>query len=67
MHVDYDEDERWIAVLRGSLRLVCVIGDEPVTVPFGGRPVLAWETVSQDETASATTVPAHSFVVLDAF
>jgi maltooligosyltrehalose trehalohydrolase len=64
--VDYDEDERWVVVHRGALRLACNLGADPVTVPVGGSPVLWWEPPKQDETASATIVPGHSFVVLDA-
>ncbi|MDV7244141.1 MULTISPECIES: malto-oligosyltrehalose trehalohydrolase [Rhodococcus] len=64
--VDYDEDERWVVVHRGALRLACNLGADPVTVPVGGSPVLWWEPPKQDETASATIVPGHSFVMLDA-
>ncbi|MCQ4119075.1 malto-oligosyltrehalose trehalohydrolase [Rhodococcus tibetensis] len=66
LSVDYDEDDRWIVVHRGALRLACNLGSDPVTVPVGGSPVLWWEPPKQDETASATVVPGHSFVVLDA-
>ncbi len=66
LHVDYDEDERWIVLHRGSLRVACNLGPDPVTVPFGGAPLVWWEPVVVNRTASATLVPGHSFVVLDA-
>ena len=65
LSVDYDEAEQWIVVHRGALRLACNLGAEPVSVPVGGSPVLWWEPPTQDETASATVLPGHSFVVLD--
>jgi maltooligosyltrehalose trehalohydrolase len=63
--VDYDEDKGWIAVNRAGIRLACNLSPDPVTVPFGGVPLLWWDAPTQDETASTTTVPGHSFVVLD--
>ncbi len=65
LSVDYDEAQRWIIVSRGALRLACNLSAEAVTVPVGGSPVLWWEPPTQDETASAMVLPAHSFVVLD--
>jgi maltooligosyltrehalose trehalohydrolase len=65
LSVDYDEAEQWIVVHRGALRIACNLSAEPVTVPVGGSPVLWWEPPMQDETASATVLPGHSFVVLD--
>ncbi|MFE3289882.1 malto-oligosyltrehalose trehalohydrolase [Rhodococcus sp. NPDC059234] len=64
--VDYDEDERWIVLVRGDIRLACNLGPSPVTVPVGGRPLLWWDPPTQDQTASAIVVPGHSFVILDA-
>ncbi|NLE80174.1 MAG: DUF3459 domain-containing protein, partial [Rhodococcus sp.] len=63
--VDYDEDAHWIVLTRGSVRVACNLGAGQVTVPIGGSPLLWWDAPSQDETASATTIPPHSFVVLD--
>ncbi|MFC0453518.1 malto-oligosyltrehalose trehalohydrolase [Rhodococcus jostii] len=65
LSVDYDEVQQWIVIHRGSLRIACNLSAEPVTVPVGGSPVLWWEPPTQDETASATVLPGHSFVVLD--
>ncbi|WP_082518529.1 MULTISPECIES: malto-oligosyltrehalose trehalohydrolase [unclassified Rhodococcus (in: high G+C Gram-positive bacteria)] len=65
LHVDYDEDERWIAIQRSpGLRIVCNLSESPVTVPYGGTPLLWWEEATPNATGSATTVPGHSFVVL---
>jgi maltooligosyltrehalose trehalohydrolase len=64
--VDYDEDERWIVLHRGSIRIACNLGPDPVTVPVGGHPLLWWELPTQDATGSATVVPGHSFAILDA-
>lgn len=65
LSIDYDEAQQWIVVHRGALRLACNLSAEPVTVPVGGSPVLWWEPPTQDQTASATVLPGHSFVVLD--
>ena len=62
--VDYDEDERWIVLHRGSLRVVCNLSENEVTVPVGGTSLLAWTDPISDETGSATKIPGHSFAVL---
>ncbi len=60
--VDYDEDERWITMSRGRLRIVCNLSAEPVKVPVAGDVVLAWgePTVNSD----STVLEGHSFAVL---
>jgi maltooligosyltrehalose trehalohydrolase len=60
--VDYDEDQGWIAVVRGRLRIVCNLGTEPVRVPVGGDVVLAWGQPAAD--ADGTVLQGHSFVIL---
>ncbi|OBG27088.1 malto-oligosyltrehalose trehalohydrolase [Mycobacterium sp. 852002-51057_SCH5723018] len=60
--VDYDEDERWISVCRGRLRIVCNLGAEPAKVPVAGEVVLAWDEPNVG--ADSTTLPAHSFAIL---
>ena len=35
--VDYDEEQRWITMQRGGLRIACNLGAEPVTVPVDRR------------------------------
>ncbi|CAM2975190.1 malto-oligosyltrehalose trehalohydrolase [Prescottella defluvii] len=65
LRVEYDENERWIALIRGELRIACNLGADAVTVPIGGVPILWWEEPTVDETASAIVLPGHSFAVLD--
>ncbi|ELR85747.1 MULTISPECIES: malto-oligosyltrehalose trehalohydrolase [Mycobacterium] len=62
--VDYDEDQGWIAVSRGRLRIVCNLGAEPVRVPVGGEVVLAWEEPAVD--ADGAVLQGHSFAILAA-
>ncbi|OMC43140.1 malto-oligosyltrehalose trehalohydrolase [Mycobacterium sp. IS-1264] len=60
--VDYDEEQAWIVLRRGRLRIACNLGAEPVTVPLTGDVVLAWgEPTVGGET---TELPAHSFAIL---
>jgi maltooligosyltrehalose trehalohydrolase len=65
LHVDYDEDKRWITLRRGTIQVVCNLGPDAAHVPAGGTPILWWDQPTQDETASATVVPGYSFVVLE--
>ena len=60
--VDYDEDERWIVLRRGRLRVACNLGAEPVTVPVTGEPVLAWGAPAVG--ADGTALDGHSVAVL---
>ncbi len=62
LRIDYDEGQRWIAMRRGSLVILCNVGPNPVTVPYAGKVVLAWnEPQAQDE---GTRLPGHSFAIL---
>ncbi len=61
---DYDEQRRWFVLRRGSLRLVCNLSPDPVTVPVVGAVVLAWEHPINSENASGTTIPGYCFVIL---
>jgi maltooligosyltrehalose trehalohydrolase len=63
--VSYDEDERWIVLQRATLRVVCNLSPDAVTVPVGGTPLLWWEPARANDTTTATLVPGHSFVVLE--
>ncbi|MCK0092871.1 MAG: malto-oligosyltrehalose trehalohydrolase [Rhodococcus sp.] len=65
LQLTYDEDERWIVVHRGAIRVVCNLGGDPVTVPVGGRPLLWWDDPVMNRTKSAVLVPGHSFVILE--
>jgi maltooligosyltrehalose trehalohydrolase len=60
--VDYDEDEKWIVMRRGSLSIACNISDSPVTVPATGDVVLASDEPQVSE--STTVLPGHSFAIL---
>ena len=62
LHIDYDEDARWIVLHRGALRVVCNLSSVPVRVPVGGVVLLAWG--SPDVDSADTVVPAESFAVL---
>ncbi|WP_040777093.1 malto-oligosyltrehalose trehalohydrolase [Nocardia pneumoniae] len=61
--VDYDEVARWIVVHRGTLALVCNLGEDQVAVPVAGLPLLSWDAPIVGP--SSTTVPGHSFTLLD--
>ncbi|MEZ5154206.1 malto-oligosyltrehalose trehalohydrolase [Rhodococcus zopfii] len=65
LQVDYDEDERWIVVHRGRIRVACNLGAEPITVPVGGVPLMWWDEPVVNRTRSAALIPGHSFAVLD--
>lgn len=60
--VDYDEEQRWISVGRGRLRIVCNLGAEAVRVPVAGDVVLAWGDPAVE--ADSTTLEGHSFAIL---
>ncbi|OBJ82631.1 malto-oligosyltrehalose trehalohydrolase [Mycobacterium sp. 1245852.3] len=60
--VDYDEDQGWIVVARGRLRIVCNLGAEQVRVPVTGELVLAWDEPAVHP--DSTELPGHSFAIL---
>ncbi|OBB95552.1 malto-oligosyltrehalose trehalohydrolase [Mycobacterium sp. 852002-40037_SCH5390672] len=60
--VDYDEDQGWIMVSRGRLRIVCNLGAEQVRIPVTGDVVLAWGEPAVD--ADGTALQGHSFAIL---
>ncbi|KLO41428.1 malto-oligosyltrehalose trehalohydrolase [Mycobacterium nebraskense] len=60
--VDYDEEQRWISVSRGRLRIVCNLGAEAVKVPVAGDVVLAWGHPAVD--AASTVLEGQSFAIL---
>jgi maltooligosyltrehalose trehalohydrolase len=62
MRVDYDEDQRWIVMHRGSLAIACNLGAQAVEVPVTGEVMLAWDEPTVGPTS--TTLPARSFVIL---
>ncbi|MFY2861019.1 DUF3459 domain-containing protein, partial [Mycobacterium sp. THU-M104] len=62
--VDYDEDERWIVVRRGRLRIACNLGAQAVKMPVTGEIVTAWGEPAVD--AEGTLLEGHSFAILRA-
>lgn len=62
LSVDYDEDQRWIIVHRGRLRLVCNLSAQTVSVPVHGELMLSWgsPTLAADNVA----LEGYSFAVL---
>ncbi|TPG32245.1 malto-oligosyltrehalose trehalohydrolase [Mycolicibacterium hodleri] len=63
MRIDYDEEQRWITLHRGSFAIVCNLGEDAVTVPVTGQVVLASDEAMVDE---STTLPGQSFAILRA-
>ncbi len=61
MSIDYDEQQRWIALHRGAFTIVCNIGEQAVTVPVNGAVVLASDEPAIED---ATTLQGHSFAIL---
>jgi maltooligosyltrehalose trehalohydrolase len=62
MAVEFDEDQRWIVLQRGTLAIACNLGENAVTVPFAGEVVLAWGTPIVG--AGKTALDGQSFTVL---
>ena len=62
LKIDFDEDERWLVMHRGSLAIACNMNADEVTVPVSGEVVLAWGEPTAD--ADGTRLDGHSFAVL---
>ena len=62
LEVDYDEDQRWIVMHRGSLAIACNLNADEVVIPVTGEPILAWGEPDLD--AKSVRLEGHSFVVL---
>ncbi|MGV0685073.1 malto-oligosyltrehalose trehalohydrolase [Mycolicibacterium thermoresistibile] len=62
LHIEYDEQQRWIVMHRGALAIACNLGSEPVRVPVSGQVLLAWDTPRIG--ADAAELPRYSFAVL---
>jgi maltooligosyltrehalose trehalohydrolase len=62
LRVDYDEDERWLVMRRGSVSIACNVGDAPATVPTTGEVLLAWGEPTVE--GAVTMLPGHSFAIL---
>jgi maltooligosyltrehalose trehalohydrolase len=59
---DYDEDQRWIVMRRGSLVIAANLGPGDTEVPVTGEVVLAWGQPTAAD--GATRLPGHSFAIL---
>jgi maltooligosyltrehalose trehalohydrolase len=64
VEVVVDEDERWLVLHRGSLRLACNLAAEPRLIPLD-RPATAilLATGEAHRTGNAVHVPAQSFAL----
>jgi maltooligosyltrehalose trehalohydrolase len=62
MAIDFDEDDRWIVLRRGTLSIACNLGTDAATVPATGEVILAWGEPKL--AADSTVLQAHSFAVL---
>lgn len=61
MGVDYDEEQRWIALHRGVFTIVCNLGEGAVTVPVAGEVVLA---SAEPSVGDGVELPGQSFTIL---
>ncbi|MEY1674999.1 malto-oligosyltrehalose trehalohydrolase [Gordonia sp. ABKF26] len=59
--VDFDEASGWFAMHRGNWSVVCVPGDEPVTVPLVLDVEMAWEPARSD--GAGFTSPGHNVII----
>lgn len=62
MSIDFDEQQRWIILHRGSLSIACNLGTGTVSVPVTGEVVTAWG--EPDVGTDTTALPGHSFAIL---
>ena len=62
LHVDFDEDQRWVVMRRGALSIACNLGTDTVEVPVTGEVVLAWD--EPDVGPKSTRLGGHSFVIV---
>jgi malto-oligosyltrehalose trehalohydrolase len=69
IHVDYDEDARWLLIHRGQLRIAANLGEADATIPLAspaGKPVaLITSAPGIAITPDAVTLPPATFTVLD--
>ena len=60
--VDFDEEQRWIVLRRGTVASVCNLADAPATSPVTGRLLLQWGDSATGP--DSTALPGHSVAVL---
>ncbi|MGF6833153.1 maltooligosyltrehalose trehalohydrolase [Paenarthrobacter sp. TE4293] len=61
--VEYDDDERWLQMSRGTVRVVCNFGDEELATPLDGSILLATEHGAALDEATLT-LPGGSAAVV---
>jgi malto-oligosyltrehalose trehalohydrolase len=63
---EYNEEERWLLVTRGRLRIVACLSPQPVTVPLGtsALEVLAVSASGVRIAADAVIMPRNTFAVI---
>ncbi|WP_409186976.1 malto-oligosyltrehalose trehalohydrolase [Amycolatopsis sp. VS8301801F10] len=59
--VETAPDDAWLVLHRGTLRLACNFGPEPVELPVTGEVLASW---GGPEVGAVTVLPAESFVLL---
>jgi maltooligosyltrehalose trehalohydrolase len=62
LRVDYDEDERWLVMYRGSVAIACNLGADAVDVPVTGEVLVAWAEPVVD--TNSTRLEGYSFAAL---
>ena len=67
VHADYDEQERWLMVRRGRLRIVANLGPSSQRLSLGGRgaAVLAASSPGVSLDGDIVAVPAATFAVIE--
>ncbi len=58
---DFDEEAGWFVVHRGAISIVCVLSDQPTTIPIVLTPLLSFESVTVDD--GALSSPGHNVVI----
>jgi maltooligosyltrehalose trehalohydrolase len=61
MRIDFDEEQRWIVLHRGTIAVACNLSDRSVTIPVAGEIVLA---SSEPTVGESTVLQGHSFAIL---
>jgi maltooligosyltrehalose trehalohydrolase len=64
VRVDYDEDERWVVVHRGALRVAANLADAEQDVPVPGAAEVVFATSAVSVGAAQVRLPAQSAAVL---
>ncbi len=65
VHVEFDEDARWLVAHRGPLRVALNVGSEPVSLDLGPGDVLLASEHGIAVESGVLVLPAASFVVAD--